>query len=67
MKVDVKVERVKKGLTQEELAEKVGVRRQTISMIELGTNNPSPKLAIKIGKALKIKKKTMVEWLLSLG
>ena len=53
--VDLKVEREKKGMTQQELADKVGVVRQTISMIEMGQNKPSVELAKKIGKVLKFK------------
>jgi len=39
-----------KGLTQEELAEKVGVRRETIMRLEAGKYNPSLKLAIDISR-----------------
>lgn len=41
-------------MTQDALAESVGVIRQTISNIECGLNRPSPKLAIKIGEVLEI-------------
>ncbi|MDX5634719.1 helix-turn-helix transcriptional regulator, partial [Clostridioides difficile] len=37
-----------KELTQEQLAEKVGVRRETIMRLEAGTYNPSFTLAIDI-------------------
>ena len=40
------------GLTQEELAAKVGVRRETISRLEAGKYNPSLKLAIDISRAV---------------
>lgn len=39
-------------LTQEELAEKVGVRRETIMRLEKGMYNPSLKLAIQISKVV---------------
>ncbi len=39
-------------LSQEALAEKVGVTRQTIGMIEAGTFNPSIRLCVSICKAL---------------
>ncbi|WP_131027309.1 helix-turn-helix transcriptional regulator [Clostridioides difficile] len=39
-----------KALTQEQLAEKVGVRRETIMRLEAGKYNPSLKLAIDISK-----------------
>ena len=67
MIVDVKAERLKKNLTQQDLADKVGVRRSTISMIELGVNKPSVTLAKKIGEVLKLKKKVMTEWIFSLN
>lgn len=45
--------RTKAGITQEELAEKVGVSRQTIIAIEKGNYTPSVLLAMKIAKAFK--------------
>ena len=41
-----------KDLTQEELAELVGVSRQTIIAIEKGKYNPSVYLAIKLARVL---------------
>ena len=38
------------GLSQEQLAEKVGVRRETIMRLEAGRYNPSLKLAIDISR-----------------
>jgi len=40
-------------LTQEDLAKKVGVRRETIVFLEKGTYNPSLKLAHDVSRALK--------------
>jgi putative transcriptional regulator len=54
MKVKIKEFRIKKGLTQEELAQRVGVRRETIVFLEQGKYNPSLKLAFKIAKELEI-------------
>lgn len=42
-------------MTQEELAKKVGVRRETIVFLEQGKYNPSLKLAHDIAKTLKVK------------
>ena len=44
--------RFEKKMTQEELALRVGVSRQTIMSIENGHTNPSVLLAFKIAKAL---------------
>jgi len=44
--------RAKLNLTQEKLAEMVGVRRETIIFLEKGKYNPSLKLAYNISKAL---------------
>ena len=52
--IDLKLEREKAGLTQSQLAEKVGVIRQTISNIECGLSAPSVPTAIAIGKVLEI-------------
>lgn len=46
--------RTKIGVTQEGLAESVGVSRQTIIAIEKGNYTPSVILAIKIGLFFKI-------------
>ena len=40
------------GLSQEALAEKIGVSRQTINMIERGDYNPTLKLCIQLCHAL---------------
>lgn len=48
----MKVARVECDMTQEQLAEKVGVTRQTIGLIETGNYNPSINLCIDICKAL---------------
>ena len=50
--IKLKMARVEKDLTQEELADKVGVTRQTIGMIEAGNYNPTLNLCIAICKAL---------------
>ena len=48
----IRVLRFEKHMTQEELAIRVGVSRQTIMSIENGNTNPSVLLAFKIAKAL---------------
>ena len=52
MKTRIKEYRARQNLTQEKLAEIVGVRRETIIFLEQGKYNPSLKLAYKIAKAL---------------
>lgn len=49
---EIKKYRVLSGLTQEELAARVGVRRETILRLEAGKYNPSLKLAMDISKVL---------------
>ena len=49
---EIKKYRVLAGLTQEELAARVGVRRETILRLEAGKYNPSLKLAMDIAKVL---------------
>lgn len=46
----VKLARVEKGLTQEQLAEEVGVTRQTIGLLEAGKYNPTLKLCLMLAK-----------------
>ena len=45
--------RLKKNVTQEELAEALGVTRQTIIAIEKGNYTPSALLALKMAKFFK--------------
>jgi len=55
MKTRIKEFRARHDMTQEDLARKVGVRRETIVFLEKGKYNPSLKLAHDIAKALKAK------------
>ena len=48
MKNNIRVERARVRMSQQELAEKAGVIRQTIAAIEQGRFNPSTVLALKI-------------------
>ena len=50
MKNTIKIERAINGLTQEELANKVSVSRQTINAMEANKYVPSTVLALKIAK-----------------
>ena len=50
MKNNIKVQRAIANITQAELAEKIGVSRQTINAMELGKYVPSTVLALKIAK-----------------
>jgi putative transcriptional regulator len=50
MKNNLKVERAIKSFTQEELARKIGVSRQTINAIEANKYVPSTVLALKIAR-----------------
>ncbi len=50
MKNNIKVYRAIHDLTQESLAEKVGVTRQTINAIEKGKYDPSLDLAFKLSR-----------------
>lgn len=53
MKTRIKEFRARYNLTQEDLAKKVGVRRETIVFLEKGKYNPSLQLAHDVAKALK--------------
>jgi len=50
MQNTIKVERAILSLTQEELAQKIGVSRQTINSIEANRYVPSTVLALKLSK-----------------
>jgi len=49
--------RVEKGLTQKELAKKIGTKQSAISRLESGTYNPSLSFLQKVGEALDTKLK----------
>ena len=55
MKNRIKEFRAKYDLTQEDLAKKIGVRRETIVFLEKGKYNPSLKLAYDIAKVFGVK------------
>ena len=50
----LKVQRTIKNLTQEQLAELVGVTRKTINTVENGVYIPSTYLALKLSKVLEV-------------
>jgi putative transcriptional regulator len=52
IKNKLKLARVEKDLTQEQLADLVRVTRQTIGLIEAGRYNPSLKLCLAMSKVL---------------
>ena len=52
MKTRIKEYRARFNLTQDQLAKKVGVRRETIVFLEKGEYNPSLKLAAKVAREL---------------
>ncbi len=53
MKNNVKITRIQMNFTQQELAGKTGVTRQTISLIEKGKYNPTLNLCLEICYVLK--------------
>jgi len=55
MKNSIKIERARNNFTQGDLAEKVGVSRQTINSIETKKYIPSTVLALKIAKVFQMK------------
>ena len=54
MRNRIKELRAKSNLTQNELAQKVNVRRETIVFLEKGKYNPSLKLAYDIAQVFKL-------------
>ena len=55
MKNNIKIERARNNFTQGDLAERVGVSRQTINSIETKKYIPSAVLALKIAKIFAMK------------
>ena len=52
MRMKLKLARVEQNLTQQDLADRVDVTRQTIGLIEKGDYNPTLNLCIKIANTL---------------
>ena len=59
--IDLKVERHRAGMTQQQLADAIGVIRQTISNIEIGVAKPSIPTARALGEVLKLDWKKFFE------
>ena len=53
MRTKIKEFRIAQGLSQEALANSIGVRRETIIFLEKGKYNPSLRLAYRTAKVLK--------------
>lgn len=54
MKNNIKIQRAIHNFTQQELADKIGVSRQTINAMEKGKYVPSTALALKLSQLFKI-------------
>lgn len=52
--INIKSERLRSGISQEELAEQCNISRNSISLIETGKINPTIIRVIDIAKALKV-------------
>jgi len=52
LNLKLRLARIEKGLSQQELADRVEATRQTLGLIEAGKYNPTLNLCIKIAKAL---------------
>ncbi|HWQ45229.1 MAG TPA: helix-turn-helix transcriptional regulator [Longilinea sp.] len=50
----IKVQRAKHDLTQEQLADRIGVTRKTINTIETGKYVPSTVLALRLARVFRI-------------
>ena len=59
MKTLIKEYRARTGMTQADLADAVGVRRETIVFLEKGTYNPSLKLAHDVARVLRTRIDTL--------
>ena len=52
--LNIKAERIRKGLTQFELAEKIGISESSMSLIERAIQTPSVFVVFDISKVLKL-------------
>ena len=61
MKNNIKVQRAILNITQEELAKRIGVSRQTVNALEAGKYAPSTVLALKMSKYFKMNVEEIVQ------
>lgn len=61
MKNNMKVERARLDMTQQDLADVLGVSRQTVNAIEKGKFNPSTVLALKISAVFNLSENEIFE------
>ena len=59
--INIKSERLRKGISQEELAEKCDISRNSISLIETGKINPTILKIIDIAKVLRVEVETLIK------
>ena len=52
--INIKSERLRRGISQEELAEKCDISRNSVSLIETGKINPTILRVVDIAKVLKV-------------
>lgn len=52
--LNIRLERIKRGITQEELADMSGIARSTMGIVERGEQSPSLQTIAKIATALNI-------------
>jgi putative transcriptional regulator len=57
----IREERTRRGWTQAELAERVGVSRKTVNTVENGVFIPSTVLALRLAQALQTRVETLFE------
>ena len=60
--IKVKELRLKRGMSQEILAEESGLSRRTIQRIELGENNPNGDSLKKLADALQVNSDELIDW-----
>lgn len=59
--INIKSERLRQGLSQEELAERCDISRNSVSLIETGKINPTILRVIDIARVLKVDVNTLVK------
>ncbi len=59
--ISIKGERLRKGISQEELAEKCDISRNSVSLIETGKINPTILRVLDIARVLKVDINTLTK------